>query len=844
MRPSHPPRTRYAALLFAVAMLAVLPGCAVWDFIDVRYQNATGYFNTYYNASTLFDEAMEEIRDAERQAAVQQRTDAPPPPEMPMMTVERAASDGTIISEDMAMTQQQQRPMSMAGQTKKDIPIASGAITKLDKVIEKCSRILVHYPKSKWVDNALLLIGRAYYYKREHGRAETKFRELLEGFPEGNLYGEGLLWLGRNAMAMERYDRAERYLADAITRGIERGDADVVAEAYLAQGELYLSQNDHTRAVESLRKGTEVAGAADLRIQLQLALAREEERQGNKKGAARAYRDIFRLNPDRDLAFMAEINYARLARETGQYDEAVNTLVDMLDNPTYIEFDPDIQLEIGHLYTAVQEFPSALDQYTYIDTTFRGQAVAAEASYAKGRIYEYEARDYDRAFDAYNSSKLAYPGAPGAKLAAKRVTDFGDYRKQRNTMFDIDTLLYFVLHPDSLTRRDSVQAITDSLDRMERRRSGEMSDEERLAERLSRRRPHGRNTGRINPLTMQSAGGGATATTQGAPAQQQAAQKPAGNQPLYRKLDLRTLKPDSLLTALSIARMDMGWLMFDRIGNLDSAYFYYTLALDGSLPDSMRANALYTTASIARRMGDSVLARDYEDRLIRSLPGTRYAQSIMVARGMPLPVDTAAIARSAYERAVAPLERGQLSEGIRALEQMAASYPHSEQSVRAKLAIALAYEDSNQGQKALDLYTQMVKDHPASPYSKRGKDILDAIDRANKRPAEEQKKKEEQERLAREAEEARKKAEEERQKRPPRLKEEELRAEREAAREREKKKDPTKDSDFPLNLPGEYKPKQPDRPQQNTGATPPDSVKTQTPVPITPPPAPAPQKTK
>jgi hypothetical protein len=284
--------------------------------------------------------------------------------------------------------------------------------------------------------------------------------------------------------------------------------------------------------------------------------------------------------------------------------------------------------------------------------------------------------------------------------------------------------------------------------------------------------------------------------------------------------------------------------MFHRNGNLDSAYYYYTLALDGTLPDSMRANALYTTASIARRMGDSVLARDYEDRLIARLPDTRYARSIMVARGMPLPVDTAAVARGAYERAFAPIERGDIPGGIRALEQMAASYPHSEQAVRAKLAIAMAYEDSNQGQKALDVYTRMVQDHPTSPYSKRGKDILDAIEREKNRPAEEEKKKKEEElRLAREAEEAeRRKAEEEQRKRPPRLLDEELKAEREAAREREKKQDPTKDSDFPLNLPGEYKPKQPDQPKHTPGATQKDSTRTQNPQPVTPQPAPAPKK--
>src|SRR4030065_1163703 len=47
------------------------------------------------------------------------------------------------------------------------------------EAIKKASKVLEFHPKSKWVDDALLLIGKAYYYQGEYLKAERKFRELI-----------------------------------------------------------------------------------------------------------------------------------------------------------------------------------------------------------------------------------------------------------------------------------------------------------------------------------------------------------------------------------------------------------------------------------------------------------------------------------------------------------------------------------------------------------------------------------------------------------------------------------------------------------------------------------------
>lgn len=806
---------------YVIIMLAaiVLQGCAVWEFVEVRWQNATGYFNTYYNAQRTFDEAVEEINQRRESKTID--------PNQVSVGIDAAIPDDLGDAE----REQMRRDIMMS-----ETGVPSNALVLLDKVIEKCSRILINYPKSKWVDNALLLIGKSYYYKSEALRAERKFQELLDKYPDSDLVPEAILWLGKSYVRLEKFEVAETMLEKAIDVGIEAGEADVAAAAYFELGKMYLLIGDRATAVSKYEKATEFAADRDQRIEAQLALAREYEKLGEKEKAAEAYRHIFTLDPSPELEFIAEINYAKLTRESGDLDEASNTLINMLENPQYLDYDGKIQLEIAHLYYAyhksyiglddslsVDAFRAAMEQYTFVDTTFKGVPETADALYAKGRIYEEDLQDYDNAFENYSGAKLAFPGTESAKLSNKKAKVFGEYRKLRNQMVMKDSTLFFVLNPDTLRVRDSLQVIADSLDRERRKDEGvdesNLSEEEKMAKRFRRRRPHGRNTGRINPWELELERQ-AQAMAAG---MKNAKQAMIAAGPEYRRIDLATTDPDSLRTVIAELYMEMGWIMFDQIHHIDSARHYYQKAIDNHLEDRLRPQAYYTMAAIERKAGNEEIAVSHEERLMREFPTSGFAHSIMQARGMPLPKDSTTIAREAYDAAAKELEHGSRERGIAMMQDVMKNFPNSDQALRAQLAIAMLYEDYR-GEEALAMYREMVDKHPDSPYSKRGKEILAAIENAKVRETKRKLEEEQEAERQRKAEEERKRIEQ-RYRNP--LLDEELRVMRDSARAEEEEKDPTLDEDFPLRLPGEDPPQKndtPEKPTQQGGRPNPDSI--------------------
>ena len=163
--------------LFIPAILSVLlflNGCGVWtDF--------TTYFNTYYNARTLFD-----------------RTEA---------DILKLKKDPFEFREDIRPIQQPAATIQVPrqGQTATQ-PVSSTQLKQdLTKVIEKCSKILQFYKESSYVDDALFMTGKAFYYQQEYASAQRKFLELA-AIPESEYKLENKLWLAKTYLQLRSFE--------------------------------------------------------------------------------------------------------------------------------------------------------------------------------------------------------------------------------------------------------------------------------------------------------------------------------------------------------------------------------------------------------------------------------------------------------------------------------------------------------------------------------------------------------------------------------------------------------------------------------------------------------------
>ena len=112
----------------------------------------------------------------------------------------------------------------------------ASAAAQFDKAIQGSTKIVLEYPDSKWVDDAVLLIGRALLGKGEYPGAQLKFSELGQNFPTSNLLDDAVYWSGVAAERDRRRPEAIVLFDSLLTR---HPDSDYRDDARLRRARWY-----------------------------------------------------------------------------------------------------------------------------------------------------------------------------------------------------------------------------------------------------------------------------------------------------------------------------------------------------------------------------------------------------------------------------------------------------------------------------------------------------------------------------------------------------------------------------------------------------------------------------
>jgi TolA-binding protein len=657
-------------ILILVGAACIFSSCAVKDFFSQRYENSIAYFNTYYNATRLFDEAVLEIQTTEKN---QQSKGLPPQKE-----------------------------------------ISPTARQKLTGVIEKCSKLLQYYPTSKWVDDALMLIGESYYYMGEYLKAERKFAELIAQFPDSKHYLEARLWLGESFRKGNDEDRAIRELTAVADTALVQSEHAIAAKALLQVGEIETEREDYDAAIKAYQTLIDRSDYDELKSAAQFRLARLEEIAGDYGKAAEAYRKVEDYNPDSYTRYQSQLLYAVNKKKMKDYDEAKRVLFDLLDDRSNIEHFPQIKLEIANLYNERGDLESAVEAYTAVDTTYRRTDAAAKAYYQLGLLYQEQLHDLVAADTNFMKARTEFPASEIAPLAAKHADDLTKYRVDRKMISDLDSLIFLehrkielggdtllATHSDSLA--DTTKIKVDSVGQLHAELSGSLADTSKtkvdsvwqlhaeLSDSLAdTTKTTVHKTWQLHPELWDSTGG---------------------------SVPMRTLK-----SRLATQTYDLGVLFFLGLSEPDSAMYWCEKTIGLSVDSELSARALYTLAEIQRTSKNEaqVSVDSLYDKILSDYPNTKYASEVKRIRGIQVKksavVDSAEVA---YGRAEELIEEKKATEAIGELREIMRQYPSSPFSAKSQYAIGWIYENMEDlPDSALQNYRYLKEHYSTSVYAK------------------------------------------------------------------------------------------------------------------------------
>ncbi len=616
VRLNQPFRLAFVLVFFSLA----LSGCVVGDFLGA-------YFNTYYNASSLFSQAEEDIW---------------------------GQPDTRLSGHNLLL------PLN----------ISAAAKTKLTTVVEKCSKLLQDHPDSKFVDDALLMIGKAFFYQGDFTGAERKFKELLTTYPKSGLVMEARVWMAYAQYKGNNLDNAETSAKQVFDDAKQAGDSENQAYAALLLGRIHGDRLDYPGSCSYYEIAGQEGGNADIRASAYLVAGDMFIAGSDSAQAYTMYVKAEKESKNYLNTFRALLGQATTLSRLGRGDDAITLLMQMRRNQNYKENWGQVDVEIGNVYRRMGRYPEAIEQFEYVDTAYAKSDWASAADYHLGRLWERVYGNFDSAKVAYSKGRAGNAQSTIAPLLAARYDLMLRYVTYRNSILLNDSLLEEArmasLRPD--TSKVSVSA-TDSL---------HVSLEDTL-------------------------------------------HRPADSLRAGTKPAAAPVPVDTLHARLAFAINELATMFYTGLSLPDSAVAWFDTLLTRYPSGANTPRAWYVIARVTAAR-DSVNGKNVADSLYRLIvqkyPQSGFSVEARRILGLPPLVATVDSAEVDYHAGEDLLLKGEYQSAIDTLRTIPKDYPRSPFASRAQFAVGWLYEEKLfLGDSALASYRKLIKEYPSSTYA-------------------------------------------------------------------------------------------------------------------------------
>ncbi len=679
------------------------------------YQNVTGYFNTYYNAKKVFDDAVKEIEN----------------------TPQKGRDSLYFI----------------------EVAISPTAEQKFDKVIEKCSKLIQFYDKSGWVDDAIVMIGISYVYKGESESAIRKFRELLDNFPDSDLRFQAKLWYAKAQYFMGKTEDALQLTVELFEEARSEGDDEVLFDLLMLEAQIAFERNDYNVASTKYTLASEVSVGDNLRSRAQYQLGVMYERQQDWEKAAEAYGKVKEFSPPASLDFQSRLKYGEMLTQSQQYDKALIVLDKIFEEPIKKEERSLVDLQIANTHWARGDSANAFALYTLIDTTYKRTDASAKSYYQRGTIYEKHFLDFKTAKEYYAKAKDEFAQSVITPLAQRKTVTFNNYFKHYQDIKKYDSLYALSLHLDSIklvkdsakvsfdstsskavefgdslsTLQDklirtavadtvssvkTIAGLTDSLSQsIPPPPDEEFDEDEELAEgRRGDDVDTTKNITLLDSLTSKSVLPGKRIDSLIVKNVTKDTSKNK-NKPVPPVQSV-ALSPDSIRSLLAQTKFDLGGIFLLELQLPDSALIVFNDIVRNYSTSRVMPRTLYAMAEIYRSKNDIVTVDSIYKVLISDYEKSEYA--IHAKKLLGLAVDTTQLdpALHEYQKAEQLFLGQKTSDAILLLKSLVTKYPLSPYKPKAMYMLGWIHENIiMDNDSAARWYQQLVKEHPSSVYA-------------------------------------------------------------------------------------------------------------------------------
>ena len=401
-------------ITYLVLLVLIFSGCSKTSFIGKRFDNFNAYYNTFYNAKKQYRSGVEALERASE------------------LEIDRNQYLDIFIT-----------PARVSNQN------------NFNDAIKKSADVLRENPGSKWVDDALMLIGKSYFYLQNYVGAEQKFQEIIS--LGGDLEDEARFWLARTLIASNSFSRASDHLEVSLNR--EGRSSRWESMFRMALGELYVKQEAWGEAAGELELSLQNAKDKNFAARAQFLLGQLYEKLEQHDNAGQAYKRVLRFKPDYSLAYAAKISQVRVEGQYGDATQALRLLRSMERDDKNFDNRAELLMQRGRIYQAMGDADRAYNTYDALlfpdDQTMNTSRVRGPVHYALGELYRDDYFDFSFAAAHFDTARTSLSQLNRTSGANGRQVQYApealiDSERQAEVFGSFATVYDEIAHFDSL----------------------------------------------------------------------------------------------------------------------------------------------------------------------------------------------------------------------------------------------------------------------------------------------------------------------------------------------------------------------------------------------------------
>lgn len=333
------------------------------------------YFNTFYNAEKYFQEAEKEIRRSGDETKLNKKT-----------------------------------------------------MDALDKAIEKSSAVLKKYPDSRFRDDALLLRGKALFYRGDYSKALESFERVKNEETESPFIGEAEVRILRCVWKLGDRDKALHEMKMLLRKQGKEPDrkltSPLIALVHETTADIHLERGNTDSAIYHLAKSAEFRGRGNDRSRLYFRIGELAMRDSLYHAAEEYYQKVIHSSTNSDHVEKSKLQIVKITRIQKRWEETTTEIQKLLSSEKFTDIRPELYLELAKLYEMRSRINEAINRLELITEEFPRTETSAEAYCHLGRLtletggpYEQARKYYEQATREARSSSFA----PSARIKVKEI---------------------------------------------------------------------------------------------------------------------------------------------------------------------------------------------------------------------------------------------------------------------------------------------------------------------------------------------------------------------------------------------------------------------------------------